>query len=120
VDDEPSVAAVTAEALTLAGHRVRVAHDGVEARGLLLQGEVDLVITDLRMPRMGGQELYEEIRQRFPGLASRVIFSTGDTVSRPAREFLEQTGNPRLAKPFSIAELQDLVERVLEVAAGAN
>jgi len=114
VDDEPNVAEVMAEVLRAAGHRVEVAHDGREARKRIAEGGVELIITDLMMPHVSGHELYEELRQQAPELAARMIFSTGDTVSEATREFLRQTGNPYLAKPFQISALLEIVETALE------
>jgi two-component system NtrC family sensor kinase len=116
VDDEPSVAEVIAEVLGATGHTVQVAHDGGEARECLKKECFDLIITDLMMPGVSGHELYEEVRQHSPALASRMIFSTGDTVSEATREFLQRTGNLYLTKPFQIVDLQDLVEQALEQA----
>jgi two-component system NtrC family sensor kinase len=113
VDDEPSVAAIIAEVVSSAGHEVQVAHDGEEARRQLQSQAVDLIITDLMMPRVSGHELYEEVLRQSPELASRMIFSTGDTVSDATREFLRRTGNAYLTKPFQIAALQELVEEAL-------
>ena len=113
VDDEPAVAEIISEVLQSGGHRVTVVHDGLAAWAHLENGAVDLVLSDLKMPRMGGRELYEEIRRRRPELAGKIIFTTGDTVGRATREFLRRTGRPYLTKPFQIADLQDVVDRTL-------
>ena len=113
VDDEPKITEFIAEALGADGHRVDVVHDGMEARRRLQDRHYDLIITDLKMPRMNGRELYEDLLRRSPEMASRVIFSTGDTVSRDTAEFLQGLGDRYLAKPFRLAELQAMVDRVL-------
>jgi CheY-like chemotaxis protein len=69
----------------------------------------DLIISDLRMPRVGGREFFEELVRRNPEAARRVAFSTGDTVRGDTLDFLEAQGRPCLQKPFSLAELRTLL-----------
>ena len=62
---------------------------------------------------MGGQKLYEAIREVKPGLASRMIFSTGDTASPGTQDFFKRTGNAYLSKPFTLEEVETRVSEVL-------
>lgn len=73
VDDETSIREVTSAMLTEKGYEVLTAGDGQQALELLSQFRPDLVITDLRMPRLSGYELLGIIRERFPGLPVIVI-----------------------------------------------
>src|SRR6188472_2143652 len=91
------------------GHTAVIATDGQEALALATQSPFDLVISDLRMPNVGGREFYEELRQHDPALANRLVFSTGDTVRGDTLTFLESLGRPYLHKPFSLAELRALL-----------
>lgn len=68
VDDEISIREVTSAMLAEQGYEVLTAEDGQQALELLPQFRPDLVITDLRMPRLSGFELLEIMRERFPGL----------------------------------------------------
>jgi two-component system NtrC family sensor kinase len=113
VEDEPEVAEVLREALEAQGHEVEVASDGESARARLDRGGIDLVISDLRMPRMSGPELYEKIVAGHPEMSRRVVFSTGDLVSAETRRFCERTGNPVLEKPFDLGEVGRVVARAL-------
>ncbi|HXV90218.1 MAG TPA: hypothetical protein VD707_02555, partial [Gemmatimonadales bacterium] len=61
---------------------------------------------DLRMPQLGGRELYDTLAREHPDLAARVIFATGDTVRGDTLQFLEGLGRPFLHKPFALAELR--------------
>jgi CheY-like chemotaxis protein len=70
----------------------------------------DLIISDLRMPRTGGQEFYEELGRRFPSMTDRVAFSTGDTIRGDTLQFLEKQRRPWLRKPFSLSELRGLLQ----------
>ena len=72
----------------------------------------DVIISDLKMPGMGGEELYESVRRISPDMARRIIFSTGDVASDEARSFLERTGNPYLQKPFELATMRKVVAQM--------
>ena len=111
VDDEPHVLHFMHATLQAWGHAVETAVDGHEALQRAARGELDLVISDLRMPTLGGREFYEALRERSPDMAARLVFSTGDTVRDDTLAFLERLGRPWLHKPFRLAELRDLLWR---------
>src|SRR5260370_22535013 len=67
VDDEAPIRALLSEHLQLVGYQVALAANGVAALQLLAGGEVDLVLTDVRMPGMNGLELLAEIVRTRPG-----------------------------------------------------
>ncbi len=113
VDDEPAISDILSQALATDGHVVETASNGGEALEKIERTSYDLVISDLKMPGMSGQELYERLRRLDPDLASRMVFSTGDTLSAMTREFLEAAGAPCIQKPFDLIELRRLVERLL-------
>src|SRR4029077_3095085 len=79
VDDEPHILYYMKATLEAWGHRVETAGDGAEALTLATQGAYDVIITDVRMPRLGGREFYERLASDHPEIAARVVFSTGDT-----------------------------------------
>ena len=68
---------------------------------------------DIRMPGMGGEELYQRIKGSDERMANRVIFATGDDLNSKTKEFLESTGNTWLAKPFTIEELKAKIQECL-------
>lgn len=68
VDDDAAIREVSVAILAKRGYEVLAAEDGVQALEMLTQSCPDLVITDLRMPRMSGFELLEIMRERFPRL----------------------------------------------------
>lgn len=113
VEDEGPLAEVMAEVLRAHGMVVEIAGDGRTARARLAEGSFDVVISDLKMPRMGGRELYREVAASRPELARRIIFSTGDTASADTQAFFNEVGNPWLMKPFHLKDLIDVVQRVL-------
>ncbi|MGE5092487.1 MAG: ATP-binding protein [Bacillota bacterium] len=112
VDDEPHILHYMRATLDAWGHEVEVAADGAEGLRMAGEDEFDLIISDLRMPRLGGREFYEELRRVDPALAPRVVFSTGDTVRGDTLAFLESLNRPYLHKPFSLAELRALLATV--------
>ncbi len=111
VDDEPHILHYIRATLESWGHRVETASDGQVALERAIHGDFDLIISDLRMPRLGGRELFETLRDRYPTIAARVAFSTGDTVRGDTLAFLESQGRPCLQKPFSLAELRGLLRQ---------
>ena len=113
VDDEAPILHYMQATLQAWGHVVVVAADGEQAFAHVAAAPFDLVICDLRMPRVGGRELYERLARERPDVAAKVVFATGDTVRGDTLAFLERLGRPYLRKPFTLAELR----RVLAGAA---
>lgn len=116
VDDEPHILHYMRATLEAWGHIPVVAGDGTEALALASADGFDLIISDLRMPRLSGREFYEELARRNPGMAARLVFSTGDTVRGDTLAFLEQLSRPYLHKPFSLAELRRLLGEIAREA----
>jgi two-component system NtrC family sensor kinase len=113
VEDERALALAVAEALTDAGLQVDHAGDGQEALACVRNANYDVVICDLKMPRVDGMTLYRAIAAATPELARRVIFVTGDVAGTDAERFLEESGCRWLAKPFRLSELLRAVRETL-------
>ena len=113
VEDERSLAAAVAEALETAGLTVDHAGDGEEALARMRQHTYDVVVCDLKMPRVDGMTLYRAIAATTPELARRVIFVTGDVAGTDAERFLEDSGCRWLAKPFRLGDLLRAVRETL-------
>jgi signal transduction histidine kinase/BarA-like signal transduction histidine kinase len=113
VEDERALATAVVEALTEAGLRVEHAGDGEEALARVRQNRYDVVICDLKMPRVDGMMLYRAIAAATPTLARRVIFVTGDVAGADAERFLEESGCRWLAKPFRFVDLLRNVREAL-------
>ncbi len=105
VDDDGRIRQMTADALRDHGYLVVEADCG-EAALALLDEQVDVMLTDVQMPRMSGPELADAAQDRFPGLSIR--FMSADTGSVPFEAF---RGRPILAKPFTLSALLAEVER---------
>jgi signal transduction histidine kinase len=112
VDDESTVADVLREILEIAGHEVDVAGSGESALRRLAGAQYDILLSDMRMPGMDGAMLYGVLCQRYPQLARRFAFITGDTVSSENAGFLQLTGIPYLSKPFEPREVTELVAQL--------
>ena len=113
VDDEEPVARLLAEMLMSEGHQVQVASDGNEALDCLAQGRYDLVVTDYKMPGLGGKLLCDAIDEHYDGLKGRVLMTTGDTVSGEPEKAAGEAGVPLIHKPFDLEEFRSLVRRRL-------
>jgi two-component system, OmpR family, KDP operon response regulator KdpE len=102
VDDEAGIRKVVRDGFERAGHEVETAVDGEEALGLLEQGEFDLVVTDLAMPRRGGLELVREIRRGSP---VPILVLTVRHEEREKVRLLDAGADDYVTKPFGIEEL---------------
>jgi two-component system cell cycle sensor histidine kinase/response regulator CckA len=105
VEDEPALAIAVSEALADAGFTVDRAGDGEEGLTRLTEQRYDLIVCDLKMPRIDGMQFYRAMAAATPALARRVIFVTGDVAGTDAERFLEETGCRWLSKPFRLGDL---------------
>src|SRR5207244_9999111 len=116
VDDEPEVTAMLSEMLERTGWQVDAADSGQAALERVLAGDYDVVLSDIRMPNLGGLELYHRLKELKPDLARRFIVVTGDTLSGAVRAFLDDTGLPCLEKPFNPDEVRELAAATAGIA----
>jgi signal transduction histidine kinase/ActR/RegA family two-component response regulator len=123
VEDEPTVASLVADVLREEGHDVETILDSVQALERLEREEFDLLICDLKMPKLDGRALYEGALRRGRTSRDRVLFITGDTLRPLTLDFVRRNSLPYLAKPFLVEELTQTVRSVLrgrrEAAAGS-
>ena len=105
VEDETALAGAVLDALRDAEYEVEHAADGEAALVAIAKRNFDLVICDLKMPRLDGKAFYRRLSSRAPALARRVIFVTGDVAGTDAEGFLMESGCRWLAKPFRLADL---------------
>ena len=117
VDDEPHILHYMQATLESWGHEVMLARDGSQALKRALMQPFDLIICDLRMPRLGGREMYQTLSRMHPTVADRIIFATGDTVRGDTLQFLEELGRPFLQKPFKLDALRRVLAGVVKVPA---
>jgi CheY-like chemotaxis protein len=113
VEDEPALAAAVCEALTDAGFAVDRAGDGEEALRCVGAKSYDLIVCDLKMPKIDGIRFYQKLAPTSPDVARRVIFVTGDVAGTDAESFLQESGCRWLAKPFRLGDLLRTAREIL-------
>ena len=114
VEDEATVAQLIVDVLHEEGHEVEAAFDSQDGLTRIARNRYDLVICDLRMPRLDGPAFYEALVSAGSSIQDQIVFITGDTLAPRSLEFLESHHLPYLAKPFLVEELKIAVNRVLE------
>jgi DNA-binding response OmpR family regulator len=113
VEDEPAICEICLKVLTGEGFEVEIANNGKKGEEKLQEKEYDLILLDLRTPVMDGKQLYKHISEKYPELASRVIFTSGEVVGDDIQGFLELAGRPFLPKPFTPKDLKKIVRDTL-------
>ncbi|MDR1989826.1 MAG: response regulator [Acidobacteriaceae bacterium] len=113
VEDEAPLAAAVMDTLRDEGYTVDYAGDGEQALALVRRRSFDLVICDLKMPRLDGRAFFRTVSVEIPTLARRILFVTGDVAGTDAETFLEKSGCRWLAEPFRLAELLRAVREQL-------
>lgn len=114
VDDESGVADLLAEILRAAGLQVVVAANGYDALERITQTQFAVILADLRMPGLDGPSLFNRLRDENPGLARRIVFVTGDMLSADIAEFVRNSGQPCLEKPFSPNDLRQAIRQIID------
>jgi DNA-binding response OmpR family regulator len=112
IEDDPLVRTSIAKILERGGFTVTAVANGLAALGELRDQRFTAIVTDLRLPFLAGDDFFRQVQQLFPDMAKRVVFVTGWAQDSQVSEFLEQTGQPCLAKPFEAGELIAAVQRV--------
>ncbi len=114
VDDEEIIREFLSEVLN-DEYEVSLAKDGDEAIDQLAARAFDLVITDLKMPRVSGDEVVKHVRNQHPG--TPVIVISGYSTLYAASQSVSHGATAFLAKPFSIVDLTRTVEEALNTNA---
>lgn len=111
VDDNPHMSNLLSDILDFFDYKAVGARDGEEALKTLSEKSFDMVITDLRMPRMDGMNLLRALKERFPALPVVVITGFGTDSSRS--DALAAQADGFLAKPFKVEEIKELLKKHL-------
>jgi CheY-like chemotaxis protein len=113
VDDEEALCSLLKELLGVFGYDVETAGDGVEALEVFstMDPKPDLVILDMIMPRMDGEECFKRLRQLDPSL--RILLSSGFSQDVTMEELLGQGAVGLIQKPYRAAELNQMVASAL-------
>ncbi|HVT08926.1 MAG TPA: sigma-54 dependent transcriptional regulator [Polyangia bacterium] len=110
VDDEPDFRTVVGEALRDAGHRVSLAANGAEGLTQISSNVFDVMICDIRLPKVDGLTLFRRVRQESPG--TDVILITAHAAVNDAVSALKEGAYDYLTKPFEVDEIILQMQRI--------
>jgi CheY-like chemotaxis protein len=114
VDDEATLVSLQTSFLADLGVEAAGAHSGVEAILYLQSNQVDLVISDVRMPgAVDGMQLYDWVGRNRPNLLKQFLFVSGDMIGINVSEFFLKCTAPRIQKPFMWDDYSRLVQQML-------
>ena len=113
VEDEKLLRQFISTVLLSEGYYVQECGSGEEAISTLGNGGFDLIISDMKMSGIGGQNLYMYIQKNHPNLVDRVLFITGDVLGRETQDFFKISGCTYLEKPFTASKLLVYVNELL-------
>ena len=111
VDDSDELTNVIADFLRMFGFSVYTAKDGVDALECLEGKSMDIVVSDIHMPRMDGYTLMTEIKTRYP--RTPIILITGFGVSEAKKLAFEKGADAFVAKPFHLKDLKGVIDSVI-------
>jgi DNA-binding response OmpR family regulator len=118
VDDDPDICSMIVDVLTDEGYTVCSCLSGECALELLRQEQFDLVLADIKMPRVSGLDLLSRIRDS--GHDTRVIIMTAYASTQSAIQALRNRASDYLVKPFSLIDLRSCVREALPKGADAD
>jgi DNA-binding NtrC family response regulator len=110
VDDEPDLYLACAEVLRDAGHEVHTAPDGEQALQLMASLTVDVVLTDIRLPKLDGLSLFRLVRERSP--TTIVILVTAFAEVHEAMAAVREGAHDYLRKPLASEDIALRIERI--------
>ncbi len=114
VDDEPDVRMILEALLTQSGYSVSEARDGREALDILADKKFDLMILDLMMPRLSGEEVMEQLRLQERLKDMPVIMLTAKAQQKDVEKGYKEGASFYIVKPFSNTTIRELVSCLLE------
>ncbi|KPL00418.1 MAG: hypothetical protein AMJ91_04835 [candidate division Zixibacteria bacterium SM23_73_3] len=118
VDDEERICSLLIDTLSALGYDALGAKNGKEALALLETEKLDLVITDVRMPKLNGLSLLKNIKNKNPLLP--VLIITGYDFAYTKDKAMESGADGFLAKPFRIGKIEELMQKALGIKKSAN
>ena len=109
VDDQEMMRDMIEKILSREGYRLLAAEDGMHALEILKDEKVDLIISDLKMPRMDGFELLKQVKENYPEIGVIIMTAFGDTYT--VKDALLLGADEYITKPFKAYEISLVVER---------
>jgi PAS domain S-box-containing protein len=112
VDDENVIRDILSRILSERGYHVETASSGAEGLEKVQDSQYEAYLLDIKMPGVDGKDMYEIIGTKYPAMVSRVIFITGDTITKSTLSFLEATGREYFSKPLDFPRLIKAIEEL--------
>ncbi|MCK4995032.1 MAG: sigma-54-dependent Fis family transcriptional regulator [Candidatus Omnitrophica bacterium] len=109
-DDEPLVRKSLKETLRYQGYNVTTAKDGVQALEILKNYSVDILMTDMKMPNLGGMDLLRQVRKQYP--RTQVVLMSAYGQIENAVEAMRLGAVDYISKPFEDAQITDLLKKI--------
>ena len=104
VDDEVSIVDLVRTALERENYIVDIAYDGDTALRMIKEEHFHGIISDLKMPKKGGDDVYLFCKEERPDLTKTFLILTGDVVSPDSLQFMDEYKIPYISKPFNLDE----------------
>jgi CheY-like chemotaxis protein len=116
IDDEELVIKISEMMLKELGYKVLKAHNGYEGLQLFEahKTEIDLIISDLEMPKMNGNEVLKKLRKIDPEI--KVLLSSGSLTDADEQSIIDRGFNGFLQKPYNLVELCGKISEILNVS----
>jgi PAS domain S-box-containing protein len=112
IDDEPFIRQLVSHVLSKEGHEVEAVDNAEDALKMIKSKRYSLILLDIKMPGIGGINLYKQFQDIAASLKKRVIFVTGDVMDKRSTDFLNRTKAPYIMKPFDAEKLKTEINRV--------
>jgi CheY-like chemotaxis protein len=114
IDDEDMIIDVCSQTLKTLGYEVLMARSGKEAMDIYTKdkGKIDIVILDMIMPDLSGDETYDRLKEINPNV--KVLLSSGYSVDGKAKEILKRGCDGFIQKPFSLGQLSESIRKILD------
>jgi two-component system NtrC family sensor kinase len=113
VDDEVGIRRSVGRYLRRSGYQVTDVPSAQAALNALATARYDVIVSDLRMPGVSGEELFARLERDHPEMTRHIIFTSGDMLREESQQFLARSGCPALEKPYELEELVRLVGTLL-------
>ena len=117
VDDESGIRRSVGRYLRRAGYQVTDVPSAQAALNALSTARYDVIVSDLRMPGLSGEEFFGRLERDHPEMRRRIIFTSGDMLRDETQDFLNAAGCPALQKPYELGELVQLIVSLLPAPA---
>jgi CheY-like chemotaxis protein len=118
VDDETFIAELFSQFMLELGYEVYSASDGEQALEMIESLRPDIVVTDMHMPKIDGNDLYKRVIAKDPSYSKKFIFVSGSNLDATVEKFLRESKCEVVVKPFDVKDLAEIIEKKLRTQQG--